>query len=650
MKKTLLLLLSVLTMTMVAVAQPKPTYTTKNKKSIKRYEEALAAYDVRDLALAKKILIEVTEEDTQFIESFYMLAQVYDDLGETANAIVPLQKALAINEKYYPEGWLMLAECYFAKGQYNEAEIAVSKYMPFPHATADLEKRAQVILSSCIFAKKAVQSPVNFSPVNLGAGVNTEMDEYYPCITADESTLLFTRLVRNESAYRGIHEDFFISSKKDNEWKQASPVMEINTIQNEGAPSLSADGQTLIFTACELGDGSFGGSRQGVGSCDLFYTMKSGNGWMPAKNLGNAINSGSWESQPSFSADGRTLFFVRGRRTAQGIREQDVYYSYIMDDGKWAPAKKVPGKVNTMFEEESVMIHPDGNTLYFASNGHPGMGGLDIFMSRLLPSGEWDTPVNLGYPINTFEDENSLQVSAKGKLALFASKRSGGFGGLDLYSFELPEFAQPNMVTYVAGLVSDKLSFKKLGAKLELIDLASGKRIIETYSNNVSGDFLVCIPSGKDYALNVSKEGYLFYSENFSLKNYKSAQPYYLNVLLQKLKVGANVVLNNVFFASNSYELLSESKVELDKLVGLLTANPSLRIEIGGHTDDVGKDEDNQILSERRAEAVRSFLIKSGILEGRITFKGYGETNPIVPNDTDSNRSKNRRTEFKIIE
>ncbi len=637
-------------MTMVAVAQPKPTYTTKNKKSIKRYEEALAAYDVRDLALAKKILIEVTEEDTQFIESFYMLAQVYDDLGETANAIVPLQKALAINEKYYPEGWLMLAECYFAKGQYNEAEIAVSKYMPFPHATADLEKRAQVILSSCIFAKKAVQSPVNFSPVNLGAGVNTEMDEYYPCITADESTLLFTRLVRNESAYRGIHEDFFISSKKDNEWKQASPVMEINTIQNEGAPSLSADGQTLIFTACELGDGSFGGSRQGVGSCDLFYTMKSGNGWMPAKNLGNAINSGSWESQPSFSADGRTLFFVRGRRTAQGIREQDVYYSYIMDDGKWAPAKKVPGKVNTMFEEESVMIHPDGNTLYFASNGHPGMGGLDIFMSRLLPSGEWDTPVNLGYPINTFEDENSLQVSAKGKLALFASKRSGGFGGLDLYSFELPEFAQPNMVTYVAGLVSDKLSFKKLGAKLELIDLASGKRIIETYSNNVSGDFLVCIPSGKDYALNVSKEGYLFYSENFSLKNYKSAQPYYLNVLLQKLKVGANVVLNNVFFASNSYELLSESKVELDKLVGLLTANPSLRIEIGGHTDDVGKDEDNQILSERRAEAVRSFLIKSGILEGRITFKGYGETNPIVPNDTDSNRSKNRRTEFKIIE
>ncbi len=650
MKKTLLLLLSVLTLTTVAVAQPKPTYTTKNKKSIKRYEEALAAYDLRDLALAKKILIEVTEEDSQFIESFYMLAQVYDDLGETANAIVPLQKALAINEKYYPEGWLMLAECYFAKGQYNEAEMAVSKYMPFPHATADLEKRAQVILSSCIFAKKAVQSPVNFSPVNLGAGVNTEMDEYYPCITADESTLLFTRLVRNESAYRGIHEDFFISSKKDNEWKQASPVMEINTIQNEGAPSLSADGQTLIFTACELGDGSFGGSRQGVGSCDLFYTMKSGNGWMPAKNLGNAINSGSWESQPSFSADGRTLFFVRGRRTAQGIREQDVYYSYIMDDGKWAPAKKVPGKVNTMFEEESVMIHPDGNTLYFASNGHPGMGGLDIFMSRLLPSGEWDTPVNLGYPINTFEDENSLQVSAKGKLALFASKRSGGFGGLDLYSFELPEFAQPNMVTYVAGLVSDKLSFKKLGAKLELIDLASGKRIIETYSNNVSGDFLVCIPSGKDYALNVSKEGYLFYSENFSLKNYKSAQPYYLNVLLQKLKVGANVVLNNVFFASNSYELLSESKVELDKLVGLLTANPSLRIEIGGHTDDVGKDEDNQILSERRAEAVRSFLIKSGISEGRITFKGYGETNPIVPNDTDSNRSKNRRTEFKIIE
>lgn len=638
------------TTALAVFAQPKPTYTTKNKKSIKKYEEALNAYNLREAALAQSILLSLTQDDPQFIEAFYMLAQVYDDQGETSKAIDPLQKALAIDEKFYPEGWLMLAECYFADGNYKEAEAAVTRYLPFPHATPDLEKRSQVILSSCIFAKKAIQSPVDFRPINLGAGVNTEMDEYYPCITADESTLLFTRLVKNEMAFRGIHEDFFISSKKDGKWQQASPVTEINTIQNEGAPSLSADGQTLIFTACELGDGSFGGSRQGIGSCDLFYTMKSGNGWMPAKNLGNAVNSGSWESQPSFSADGRTLYFVRGKRSAQGIREQDIYFCYIMDDGKWSPAKKIPGKVNTMFEEESVMIHPDGNTLYFASNGHPGMGGLDIYMSRLLPSGEWDNPINLGYPINTHADENSLQVSAQGKLALFASKREGGFGGLDLYSFELPEFAQPNTVTYVDGVVSDKLSFKKLGAKLELIDLTSGKRIVETYSNNVNGDFLVCIPSGKDYALNVSKEGYLFHSENFSLKNYKSSQPYHLNIQLQKLKVGANVVLNNVFFGSNSFELLTESKVELDKLAGLLMANPTLRIEIGGHTDDIGKDEDNLLLSERRAEAVKKYLVKAGIAESRITHKGYGEAVPILPNENDVNRAKNRRTEFKIIE
>jgi hypothetical protein len=202
------------------------------------------------------------------------------------------------------------------------------------------------------------------------------------------------------------------------------------------------------------------------------------------------------------------------------------------------------------------MIHPDGRTLYFSSNGHPGMGGLDIFMSTILPNGEWDTPVNLGYPINTSADENSLQVAASGKLALFASERAGGFGGLDLYSFELHERAQPTLVTYVKGVVSDKLSFKKLGAKLELIDLENGKLIAETYSGNAYGDFLLCIPSGRDYALSVSKEGYLFHSENFSLKNYNSTQPYELNIQLQKLKVGANIVLNNVFFGSNSFALL----------------------------------------------------------------------------------------------
>ena len=630
-------------------AQPRQTYTIKDKKAIKQYEEALATYQLQELQKAKLQLEALVKEKPDFIEAQFMLAQVYDETGETSKAIEPLKAALAIDEKFYPAGWMMLSECYFAQGDYDNAEKTISTFMPYPKESVLQEKRALLLVSSCVFAKRALAQPVPFNPINLGQGVNTDRDEYYPCITADEQTLLFTRLVADESAYMGKQEDFYISKKEGEKWVQAQPIKEINTRQNEGAPSLSADGQMLIFTACETGDGTWGGNRTGFGSCDLFYSTRTANGWSPAQNMGQGINSGTWESQPSFSANGRTLYFVRGKRTASGIKEQDIYYSYLDEKNRWSSPMKVSGRVNTIFEEESVMIHPDGRTLYFSSNGHSGMGGLDIFMSRLLPNGDWDTPINLGYPINTFENENSIQVTAEGKIALFASNRAGGFGGLDLYQFELYDRGRPTPVTYVKGVVSDKLSYKKLEAHLELIDLENGRLMIESYSNQGTGEFLLCIPSGKDYALNVNKESYLFHSENFSLKNYNSLQPYVLDIQLQKMRPGASIVLNNVFFETSKWDLKPESKIELNRLADLLKANPDKKIEIGGHTDDVGSDESNMTLSDNRAASVVSYLMTQGIDATRLTSKGYGETKPIAGNDSDAGKAKNRRTEFKIL-
>jgi outer membrane protein OmpA-like peptidoglycan-associated protein/tetratricopeptide (TPR) repeat protein len=631
-------------------AQPNRTYTIKDKKAIKAFEEALAAYDRFEYQSALITLETLIKEKPDFIEAQLMLAQLYDETGATENAIEPLKKALALNEQFYPAAWMMLAECYFALANYEEAEKAISKFIPLPKNDLKQEKRSQLILSSCIYAKSAIQHPVPFEPINLGPSVNTANNEYYPCITADEQTLLFTRLIEDPQTAGRKQEDFYISKRAGKEWGQANPVLEINTNKNEGAPTLSADGQMLIFTACETADGSWGGTRQGLGSCDLFYSMRTASGWTDAENMGNAVNSSTWESQPSFAANGRTLYFVRGKRTASGIKEQDIYYSYLRETGEWAVPVKVPGRVNTIFEEESVMIHPDGHTLYFSSNGHSGMGGLDIFMSRLLPSGEWDAPINLGYPINTHKDENSIQVTARGEIALFASDRFGGQGGLDLYQFKLPARVQPSLVTYVAGIISDKLSYKKLEARLELIDLETGKTITEAYSNKGTGDYLLCIPAGKDYALNVSKEGYLFHSENFSLKNFSGYEPYRLDVQLQKLRPGATIVLNNVFFETAKWELKPESMVELDRLVALLKANPEKKIEIGGHTDNVGSDETNLTLSNNRAQSVVDYLIKKGITSTRLTAKGYGETQPIDTNDTEAGRAKNRRTEFRVIE
>ena len=631
-------------------AQPNRTYTIKDKKAIKTFEEALEAYNQFDYEKALSTMESLTQSKPDFIEAQLMLAQLYDEMGHTEKAIDPLKKALAIDERFNPFAWMMLAECYFYQGSYDEAEKAISKYIPFPKNDLTKEKRAQLILSSCIFAKSALQHPVPFEPINLGPGVNTENNEYYPCITADEQTLLFTRLLVDSQTPSRKQEDFFLSKKTEQNWGDAKPVAEINTNKNEGAPTLSADGQMLIFTACEAADGTWGGTRQGIGSCDLFYSMRTANGWTPAENMGNSVNSSTWESQPSFSANGRTLYFVRGKRTATGIKEQDIFYSYLRETGQWSVPVKVPGRVNTIFEEESVMIHPDGHTLYFSSNGHSGMGGLDIFMSRLLPNGDWDTPVNLGYPINTHKDENSIQVTARGQIALFASDRFGGHGGLDLYQFNLPSRVQPLLVTYVAGIISDKLSYKKLEARLELIDLETGKTITETVSNKANGDYLLCLPAGKDYALNVSKEGYLFHSENFSLKNFSGYEPYRLDVQLQKLRPGATIVLNNVFFETNKWELKPESMIELDRLATLLKNNPEKKIEIGGHTDNVGSEEANLTLSDNRAQSVVSYLVKKGIANDRLTSKGYGESVPIATNDTDEGRSKNRRTEFRVIE
>ncbi len=631
-------------------SQPNRTYTIKDKKAIKAFEEAIDAYNQFDYEKALTAMEALVNNKPDFIEAQLMLAQLYDETGDTEKAIEPLKKALALDERYYPAAWMMLAECYFSQGNYEEAEKAISKFIPLPKNDVKQEKRSQLILSSCIFAKSALQHPVPFEPINLGPGVNTENNEYYPCITADEQTLLFTRLIVDSQTQGRKQEDFYISKKTDAKWNDAQPVAEINTNKNEGAPTLSADGQMLIFTACEAADGTYGGTRQGIGSCDLFYSMKTPTGWTPAENMGNTVNSSTWESQPSFSANGRTLYFVRGKRTASGIKEQDIYYSYLRETGDWSVPVKVPGRVNTPFEEESVMIHPDGHTLYFSSNGHSGMGGLDIFMSRLLQSGEWDTPTNLGYPINTHKDENSIQVTARGKIALFASDRFGGQGGLDLYQFELPQRVQPALVTYVAGIISDKLSYKKLEARLELIDLETGKTVTECMSNKGGGDFLLCLPAGKDYALNVSKEGYLFHSENFSLKNFSGYEPYRLDVQLQKLRPGATIVLNNVFFETSKWELKPESMIELDRLVLLLKNNPEKKIEIGGHTDNVGSDEANLTLSNNRAQSVVDYLVKKGIAVNRLTAKGYGETVPIATNDTEMGRSKNRRTEFRVIE
>ena len=299
-----------------------------------------------------------------------------------------------------------------------------------------------------------------------------------------------------------------------------------------------------------------------------------GNRWAKPINIGPPINTRNWETQPSFSSDGKTLYFVRGTVTREGIKNQDIYYSQLSKDGYWGDPVSISSKINTPDREESVYIHPDNQTLYFSSNGHIGMGGLDIYMCKKQPNGEWGNPINLGYPINTNNDENSLLVSPNGEIAYFASNRQGGKGGLDLYQFDLYKEARPERLTYVIGKVFDARSKKPLGATFELIDLETAQTVIESESNIGNGEFLVSLTANKNYALNVSKNGYLFYSENFSLKEIADlSKPFQLDIPLQPIDIGSPVVLNNIFFETNMFNLKAESNAELQKLVDFLTLN-----------------------------------------------------------------------------
>lgn len=630
----------------MASAQPGAKYSIKDNRAIKSYEEAVNAYEI---GLSQEAMIEINKalaRAENFSEAYLLRAQIYADAGNRSDAIADLERVTQIAAPGFNEIHFYLGELLMKDEKYERAEAAFRKLLQLGSRDRNLLEHTQLMVLSCEFAKSAIKNPKEFDPVNLGPGVNTEASEYFPCITADNSTLLFTRLVADQRVRGGKQEDFYVSTLKEGAWQKAEPIREINTVFNEGAPTLSADGQWLIFTACEALGGEWG-PYSGLGSCDLFSSRLVGDKWSEPANL-RPVNSYDWDSQPSFSADGKTLYFVRGKQTARGIKKQDILFSEVKPDGSWTKPAPIPGKVNTPFEEESVMIHPDGETLYFSSNGHPGMGGLDIFYSKKQADGTWGTPVNLGYPINTGADENSLLVSADGVVAYFASDREGGFGGLDLYSFILPEDVRPNPVTFVSGEVFDALSFKKLEARLELIDLESGELIVESYSNPINGKFLVVIPPNRDYALNVARAGYLFYSANFSLKGVQAGEPYSLEVPLEKLREGSSIVLNNVFFDTDSYELKNASRTELDKLAELLLNNSGLSIEIGGHTDAIGSDSDNQVLSERRAQAVVNYLKEKGIVEGRLTAKGYGETVPIASNDTEAGRAKNRRTEMKV--
>jgi outer membrane protein OmpA-like peptidoglycan-associated protein/Tol biopolymer transport system component/Tfp pilus assembly protein PilF len=595
-----------------------------------------------------------------FIEAHFQLGGAFMEMGKLEKAIFHFKKVSSLDAKYQPNAFYGAGQCEMQLEKYGDAVQSLGQFLKMPNIHPDLARKARLAYQNAQFIPNALKNPVSFHPKSLDTNVNTKHSEYLPALTADGETLIYTSLL---PMGRLMQEDFYISKKKDSIWQKGVELTALNTDDNEGAHCISADGRVLIFTGCNRSDA--------LGSCDLYISILTNGEWSKPKNMGSNVNSSSWEGQPSLSADGQALYFSSERAGGRGGK--DIWVSHRNTKGYWAAPEVLDSLVNTAWDEQTPFMHPDAQTLYFTSDGHPGMGGNDLFLTRKDSLGHWAMPKNLGYPINTKSYEAALTVSLDGKTAYFSKNIASAHtkNNYDIFSFELDPSIRPLPVTYVRATVRNANTKEPLSAKLELTDLANN-RICGTGRTNEKGYFLICLPYGKKYALNVLKDQFLFQSEHFNLTEIRSAdKPFELEIFLVPIpttvaaapsdpnsanppattvpSVGQSVILKNVFFETGLATLRSESHFELNRLKEMLLANPTLKIQIQGHTDNVGSAASNQTLSEQRAKVVYNYLIQQGIPSNRLTFKGFGASQPVADNQTEDGKRQNRRTAFMVF-
>ena len=609
--------------------------SSTNKKALDAYEKANQFLKERNIEKAFGEFEEAIERDKLFAEPYFQLGRLYEQNRQFGNAILNYEKAVNAQEKTSVTeiAAQQVGQLYLRKGDYQKALVFLEKGIGA--VTTSNQKRYKVRIENCKFALESINKPLIINPLELPKSVNKFQSQYFPVLTADRETLIYT-------GNQDSDENIYVTSIKDKVWTEPVSISEkINTTQNEGTASISADGRTLVFTSC--------GGRKGFGSCDLFISYKQGDDWTSPQNLGLNINSGEWESQPSLSADGRTLYFVSDRKGSLGKR--DIWVSKLDSTNMWAKAINVGSPVNTTEDDLSPFIHANGKTLFFASEGHVGMGGLDLYFTENQKD-KWKTPENLGYPLNTFEDQVALFITADAKKAYYSLERDQDdkYRRAKIVEIEVPASLQAKFkaTSFLKGIVYDSKTKQKLQADIELIALKNNELLGKISSDAQTGTYTSVLTNGGEYAIFVSKKGYFFKSLNFDFSD-KIGLDKILDIPLEPIKKEAKEILNNIFFDTAKWDLKSESTAELDKLVGLLKANPDLPIEISGHTDDVGKDADNLLLSQKRAKAVVDYLAQKGVNILKIKAEGYGKTLPYLPNISDENRKLNRRIEVKFL-
>jgi len=581
-----------------------------------------------------------------------------------------LEKAKQLNPQVNYELSYYLGRAYHLNHQFDKA---IEYYNEFKRRLSPKEfavrgKELDKYIEECENGKELIKKKSKVFIDNLGSNINTIYPDYTPVISADEEILFFTS--RRPSTTGGkrdpvdnkYYEDIFMATKSGSDWKLSHPEKPLNSKFHDASIGLSPDGQTLYI-------------YKGDNGGDIYECVLKGDKWVKPSPLPKVINTKYHESSASLGPDGRTLYFISDR--PDGVGGRDIWVAYKNSKGKWSEVKNIR-ELNTPYDEEAVFIHPDGRTLYFSSQGHNSMGGYDIFKST-YKDGYWSKPENLGFPINTADDDLYFVLSSSGQRAYFSSSRKGTIGDQDIFMITfiidkpMNTSTEDNLIAYktkpvqeikiesaitietpsltlLRGFIYDEDTKKPLEAQIVLTDNEKNEELAVFSSNAQTGRYLVSLPSGKNYGIAVKKEGYLFHSENFVIPENAQYQEIQKDIYLKTKKIGQSIVLRNIFFDFDKATIRPESKTELENLIKLMNDNPNIKIEISGHTDNIGSAAYNQKLSESRAKAVVDYLIEHGIERSRLSYMGYGFEKPIASNDTEEGRQLNRRVEFKILE
>ncbi len=642
------LLAFLLTGTLAATAQGPVVIT--NTKARNLYEKAQQQLKDRDFLKAVETLNQLNEKFPSIGPAWVMKGSMLKAMGDTRAALTAYREGLTRlpNDPTRVGQYEQLGDLALGFGEYQTAADAYRQMLKMAPKGYKGIPRAERALLTCAFAAEAMKHPVGELPKRLPSPLNEFKYQYFPTLTADSRFLLFTGRPNVTSG-----EDLYLSRQNKDGTMSApqsiSPV--INSGANEGAGTISGDGRTLVFAACDR--------PKAVGNCDLYISRRTGNNWSIPQNLGLAINSPEWDSQPSLSADGRTLYFTSTRRGGMG--QEDLYVSTLQDDDTWSTAQNLGAPVNTPGKDMAPFIHASGTTLYYVSDGIVGMGGLDVFRcEKTAISGQWGEPRNLGYPLNTFENEASLFVTSDNQRGFCSRTRAsqeppGGYKlsrekPVELFGFEVPPPVKARETsTYAEGRVFDAVTKKPLRADVKIYDLETDALTQFVTSDAVTGDYTAVLNDGHRYGMYASANKYLLKSLSFDYSSQQTFNPTALDIYLEPVRAGRTVVLNNLFFDTNKYDLKPQSRTELNRLIEFMRQYREVQIEVSGHTDNVGTPEANMALSEKRAQAVMTYLAGHGVAASRLRSKGYGQSRPLEPNDSEDHRRLNRRIELRIL-